>query len=140
MAAPIQVKIDYTRYMQFDRKAVRTAARKGGALLRKEARKLASANRPSAPGEPPGRVTSMLFRSIYGRSSKRGYAMVAGTTAPHAHLLEIGTPNMAARPLMPMALANQRDAVTGLFIDAIGAGCTVIDGSPGVPPKEVEVG
>jgi HK97 gp10 family phage protein len=140
MAGPISVQIDYTRYMQFDRKQVRSAMRKAAATVKKEAKRLAGRKQISAPGNPPGRETGALWRSAYGRASRRGYAMVAGTTSPHAHLVELGTRNMQPRPLMPVALGNVRDKVIGLVEAAIGPGLHAVDGPSTSPPPQVETG
>jgi HK97 gp10 family phage protein len=140
MAGPVKVQVDYTRYMQFDRKAVRGAMRKAAAVVKKEAKRLSSRKAVSLPGQPPGRASGTLFGSAYGRGSRRGYAMVAGTTSPHAHLLELGTRHMEPRPLMSVALANKRDAVVGLLEAAIGPGIFAIDGSPTQAPPKVETG
>jgi HK97 gp10 family phage protein len=140
VAGPINVQIDYTRYMQFDRKQVRSAMRKAAAVVKKEAKRLASRKTMSLPGQPPGRASGTLFQSAYGRASRRGYAMVAGTMSRHAHLVELGTRHMEPRPLMPVALANKRDEVVGLVEAAIGPGIFAIDGSPTQAPQQVETG
>jgi Bacteriophage HK97-gp10, putative tail-component len=140
MAGPINVSVDYTRYMQFDRKVVRSAMRKAAATVKKEAKRLAGRKQMSLPGQPPGRDSGALFQSAYGRGSRRGYAMVAGTTSPHAHLVELGTKHMQPRPLMPVALANKRDAVIGLLEAAIGPGLFAVDGSATQAPPKVETG
>ena len=141
-AGPVQIRIDVTRYMTFDRKEVRKAMRKGAAILRKESKKLATrpGPAPSAPAEPPRRQTSALWRSIYARASRRGYAIVGGTLVPHAHMLEVGTQKMQPRPLMPVGLGKVRDDVIRLLQDAIGSGLTPLEGSPGKAPDRVERG
>lgn len=135
----LSVKIDVS-YVQFDRKAVRAASRKGGQQMRAAIRKLGGGRAVSPPGSPPGRRTGALWRSVYGRASARGYAMVAGTAATHGHFLELGTRRMDARPLVQPAFAGKQSVIIGLYRDAIGKGITATVGAPGQPPAAVEIG
>jgi hypothetical protein len=140
----VKVKFDVTRYMTFDRKKVRAAMRKAAQVLRKDIRQSASRRGVrgsySAPGSPPYRQSGNLYDSIYGRASRRGYAVVAGTLAPHAHLLELGTVNMQARPLVPPSTERRRDEILALLREAIGDGLTAVNGAVGRAPQKVETG
>lgn len=71
-------------------------------------------HRASAPGEPPASLTGYLAKSLrLKRATKRQTRKVAKVSvrAPHAHLLEFGTVNMAPRPFLGPAL-NQARAAT----------------------------
>ena len=150
----IEVSFSSLSYTQFDRRKVRAAMGKAARLIAKALKasigKRSGSGRvyrrgrrnytASAPGHPPVRFTSNLWRSVKGRPSRRGYAMIVETTAPHSHLLELGTRRSAARPSFAAALGNNADAIQGLLREAIGSGLTVTAGSPGQPPKSVEIG
>lgn len=141
-------------YSQFNRSEVRKAFRKAGAAVAKKLK--ASINRrsgggevyrykgktyrASAPGNPPVRLTGNLFRSVKGRASRRGYALVVQALAPHAHLMELGSVRMARRPAFASAFIEARSIVNDLLVAAVGDGLTVTAGQPDSPPKEVETG
>jgi Bacteriophage HK97-gp10, putative tail-component len=141
-------------YLQFDRKAVRKAMREAARTASGQIKQLVSGRNgggvtyvrngrrytASAPGQPPARYTGNLWRSIKGRASSRGYAMIVETLAPHAHLLELGTARMAARPSFAPGMANVAPLLTDLLRGAVDAGITVIAGSEGQAPAKVEVG
>lgn len=150
----VTVRFEYTLYSQFERKAVRSAMGKAARLMAREAKRAAASKsgsgavytargrnyQASAPGQPPVRLTGNLWRSIKGRASRRGYAMVVQTLAPHAHLLELGTRKGAARPLLPPVVEEQAGAVLDLLRVAIADGLTVVTGAVGKAPAKVETG
>lgn len=150
----IDIRFQSLNYLQFNRKAIRSAMGKAARVVAKQVRALAR-NSPgsgrqymvdgrvhtaSRPGEPPARLTGTLAKSIKGRSSKRGYALVVQALAPHAHLLETGTARAGARPYFRPAFASNVDQVQALLVTAYGEGITVTPGAPGKPPKDVETG
>lgn len=72
---------------------------------------------PSAPGEPPKRVTGALMESIdyQVEPSKQQVAVYVGASVQHALYLEFGTSKMAPRPFMRPAVANVSRQIVGLF-------------------------
>ena len=150
----LTVTFESLDYSQFDRKQVRSAMGKGARAVTKELKALVnragSGGRTyvrggrkftaSLPGHAPGRFSGNLFRSMAGRASKRGYALVVQAKAPHAHMMQLGTRNMAPRPAFEAAFAAQAGTVQELLRAAIGDGLHVIAGKPGSPPQSVEVG
>lgn len=125
--AAATVKIEYVAYSVFDRRGVRSAFGKAGRLVAKEAKR-----------EAP-RLTGMLWRSISGRASRRGYAYRVAALAPHAYLVELGTRKMDPRPVLPPAVAAQAGAVLDLLRGAIGDGLVSVTGRAGKAPAKVEV-
>lgn len=59
----------------YDRRTLRKELRKVGSDVRKLARKMVSKRTVSAPGEPPGRVTGTLRRSIKSKVSRSGHSV-----------------------------------------------------------------
>ena len=92
----------------------------------------------SAPGAPPARFTGNLFRSMQGRASRRGYALVVSAIAPHAALLELGTRRMDPRPAFEPTFAD-RGMVVDLLRAAYGSGIVATAGQPGAAPAAVEI-
>lgn len=147
----IKFEFESLDYVQFDRRAVRSAMGKAARIVAKHLkasmgkggggrkRGRGSVHSGSAPGQPPARFTGTLFRSVKGRSSRRGYALVIEAIAPHARLVELGTRRMAPRPAFAPAFTAQRGAIQDLLRAAVGEGLTVIAGKPDQPPKDVEV-
>ena len=78
----LAVGLDFHKTIDYDRKAMRKALNAGGALLRKEARRIVSRKAVSLPGEAPGVVTGRLMRSIgiVKRGSKGGWVKVGPRT------------------------------------------------------------
>jgi hypothetical protein len=73
--------------------------------------------RSSAPGEAPAVQSGMLYKSIRWTRLKLGKEKGARrirATAPHSHLLELGTKSIAPRPSLRPALENSRQ-----FVEAI---------------------
>ncbi len=60
----ISVGLEYHKVIDFDKKKLRGALTKGGADVRKEARRLLARRAVSAPGDMPGELTGRLKRSI----------------------------------------------------------------------------
>lgn len=90
------------------RKGIRNACQGAGKILKKELRTALDNVSPSAPGSAPGVVTGNLRNSVDYVHRKKNpgheYTIVGhaknskGFSGNHAHLLENGTVNMAARP------------------------------------------
>jgi hypothetical protein len=136
----ISIKFASINYTQFDRKGIRSAMGKASRLVAKQLK--ATINKRgtvSAPGEPPARQSGGLLRSVKGRASRRGYALVVSAIAPHAHPLEGGYKHAAARPYFAPTFAGQADAIQSLLRDAIDQGITVTSGAPGSAPRAVEI-
>jgi hypothetical protein len=143
----IQVKFAEINYSQFDRRHVRSAMGRGAramaARMREQVRgsgtgEVYGRHTASAPGQPPARYTGRLMRTIRGRASRRGYALVVSTVAPHAALLELGTRHMEPRPAWEPTFAD-RDLVVGLLRGAYAAAITATPGQVGRPPRSVEI-
>lgn len=80
---------------------------------------------PSAPGEPPKKVSTRLFQSIATQVERDDRAIVGriGTNVEYARRLELGftgtdsagrTVDQAERPFLRPALRNNRDALNRL--------------------------
>lgn len=81
--------------------SMRGKLRRAGGEARKTLReKVSTRSRRSSPGQPPGRRTGTLMRSIRYRTRGRGsqLALRLFATAWYAKLLERGTQKMRARP------------------------------------------
>lgn len=116
----LAVGLDFHKTIDYDRKAMRRALNAGGALVRKEARRLLSRKAVSLPGEVPGTVTGRLMRSIgiVSRGSKGGWVKVAPRAIKgsvfYPAFLFYGSPKtgLAKRAnFMTQALANQSEPV-----------------------------
>lgn len=149
----LQMKIEFVGYTQFQRKHVRSAMGKGARVVAAELKR--SVNRrgggrvyqrrggshnASAPGQPPARFTGNLFRSMQGRASRRGYAIVVSAFAQHARMLELGWRSAAPRPAFEPAFTRKGGDIVGLLRTAVSVGLTATSGEPGRAPAEVEVG
>ena len=147
----IQVKFEEINYSQFDRRFVRSAmgraSRAMAAKLREQVRGSGSGRlyrrgrrvyTASAPGQPPARYTGNLMRSMKGRPSRRGYALVVSALAPHSALLELGSRNVEPRPYFEPTFAD-RELVIGLLRSAYAAATVATPGQVGRPPRTVEI-
>jgi len=147
----IQVTWKELNYVQFDRRAIRSAFGKAARTMAGNLRKTASgggggvtyriggrSHTASTPGGPPARFTGNLVRSMKGRASRRGYALVVSAIAPHAHLLELGARHMAARPAFAPVFAD-RSLILGLLQTAYAQAPVGTPGSPGAAPRTVEI-
>ncbi len=76
---------------------------------------------PSAPGEPPARVSGELMDSVAYEvvESDRGLVVLVGASAPYALALEYGTRRMAARPFLRPSLAEMEPLIARIFHDAL---------------------
>ena len=76
---------------------------------------------PSAPGEPPARVSGELMDSVaYGvTGTGRGPSLAVGAGAPYALALEYGTRRMAPRPFLRPALAEMEEEIARIFYGAL---------------------
>lgn len=74
----LEVGLRFHKIIDYDRKALRKALREGGAMVRKEARRIVSKRAVSLPGEAPGSRTGALKRAIgvVGRGSKGGWIKI----------------------------------------------------------------
>lgn len=78
----IDVGLEFHKTIDFDKKKLRGALTKGGADVRKEARRLLARRAVSAPGEVPGEVTGRLKRAIgvVSRGTGGGWVKIAPRT------------------------------------------------------------
>lgn len=147
----ISVKFSELNYSQFDRRQIRSAFGKAARVMTRNLKTTASGggggitytirgrqHTASAPGSPPARFTGNLLKSMKGRASRRGYALVVSAVAPHAHLLELGTVRAAARPFFAPTFAD-RGVVIAALQAAYAAASVATPGAPGSPPREVEI-
>ena len=147
----IQVKFAEISYSQFDRRHVRSAMGRaaramaarmkqtvGGSGTGAEYRRGSRQHTASQPGRPPARYTGRLLRSMRGRASRRGYALVVSSVAPHAHLLELGSARMDPRPAWAPTFVDN-DLILGLLKSAYSAAIQATPGAVGRPPKSVEI-
>lgn len=124
----LAVGLDFHKTIDYDRSAMRRALRAGGALVRKEARRLLSRAAVSSPGEMPGKETGRLIRSIGVVSSGRkgGWIKIGPRTikgsAFYPAFLFYGSDkrNIAKRAnFMGQALTNQAEPVRTLVRAAL---------------------
>jgi hypothetical protein len=147
----IQIRFAELNYTQFDRRQVRSAMGKGARAMARRMKQVVGSSgsgvqyrrggrvyTASAPGAPPARFTGNLFRSMQGRASRRGYALVVSAIAPHAALLELGTRRMDPRPAFEPTFAD-RGMVVDLLRAAYGSGIVATAGQPGAAPAAVEI-
>jgi hypothetical protein len=147
----IKVKFAELSYSQFDRRQVRSAFGKAsramaarlkttvggggsGAVYRVRGRTYTA----SGPGSPPVKFTGNLLKSMRGRASRRGYALVVSAVAPHAALLELGTARMEPRPYFEPTFSDT-EMIVGLLRAAYATAPVATPGSPGSPPATVEI-
>lgn len=149
----ISIEFSSLSYVQFDRRKVRSAMGKAARIVAKSLKQsvgkrggggrvyLRNGKRytASTPGDAPVRLTGNLWRSVKGRPSRRGYAMIVSATAPHAHLLELGMRFSKPRPAFGPAFAMHFGQIQDLLRAAVGDGLTVTAGTPGQPPRATEV-
>jgi hypothetical protein len=147
----ITVKFEELDYSQFDRRQVRSAMGRAARALTnvlkgqvkgggagETYRRNGREHTASAPGQPPARYTGTLLRSMKGRASRRGYALVVAAVAPHAALLELGSRHTEPRPYFAPTFTD-RDLVVGLLRTAYARAVTTVPGQVGRPPKTVEI-
>lgn len=74
----LEVGLQFHKIIDYDRKALRKALLEGGALVRKEARRIVSRRAVSLPGDAPGSRTGALKRAIgvVGKGSKGGWIKI----------------------------------------------------------------
>lgn len=72
---------------------------------------------PSAPGEPPKKVSARLFNSIFTQVArlKNEVLGIVGSNAAYARALELGTKNMKPRPYLRPALLNNITKVRAIL-------------------------
>lgn len=72
----VEVKTpDGFKFFDFDKKVIRKALREVGRDVRKESRQLISKRAVSRPGEPPGKQSGELQRSVKATLSKSGHSV-----------------------------------------------------------------
>ena len=72
---------------------------------------------PSKPGEPPKKVSSMLFASIFTVVKRVGdqvYGFI-GSNKKYARALELGTSTMEARPFFRPTITKNRDRIAKIL-------------------------
>lgn len=69
---------------------------------------------PSAPGEPPHKLTGHLQRSITYRMSPDRMQAFVGSNLAYAGHLELGTSKMAARPFLRPTLAEEQAPLSNI--------------------------
>jgi phage gpG-like protein len=88
---------------------------------------------PSAPGEPPKKVSTRLYGSIHSKvqRERRSVGAIVGSNMAYARRLELGFTGvdrkgrryrMAARPYLRPALANTRGQVAAILGVGTGVG------------------
>ena len=131
----IRITVDGFDRFLFDKRELKAAIRKGGAVVRKEARRLIASRAISAAGEIPGYQSGAMSRSIKIKiGSGGGYARVMPTKtsemgpAYYPAFLMVGT-RRGLRPrkdFMVKALDNKqseiRAAITAALANAIRTG------------------
>ena len=72
---------------------------------------------PSAPGEPPRKVTSRLFHSMAKAVVRTPHEVIGayGSNVEYSFFLELGTRKMAPRPHLRPALQKNRSRVLRFF-------------------------
>lgn len=80
----LAVGLDFHKTIDYDRRAMRRALGRGGAVIRKTARRLVSRRAVSNPGEFPGMESGALRRAIgiVSRGSKGGWVKVGVRSIP----------------------------------------------------------
>jgi hypothetical protein len=147
----IQIKWAELNYTQFDRRGIRSAMGKAARIMARQMKQVVGGSgsgtqyrrggrvyTASAPGAPPARFSGNLFRSMQGRASRRGYALVVSAVAPHAALLELGTGRMDPRPAFEPTF-SQAGFVVDLLRAAYANGVVGTPGQPGAAPAVVEI-
>lgn len=82
----------YLKSIESDlRKSQKRALKRAALHLKKKVREKLRNVSPSAPGQPPGKVSGDLLKGIGTKSLKDSELIGAGPPAQHAHLLEFGT-------------------------------------------------
>ncbi len=76
---------------------------------------------PSAPGEPPARVSGELMDSVAYEvaDTGKGVSVMVGAAASYALALEYGTRRMAPRPFLRPALAEMEEEIARIFYGAL---------------------
>jgi hypothetical protein len=120
--------LEFHKFFDYDRKAMRKALVKGGGEVRKEARRLLARAAISGAGEIPGLQTGRLRRSIgqisigsKGGWVKYGPRTISGSVFYPAFLF-YGSPKtgLAKRAnYMEVALLNKREAVRAAIREAL---------------------
>ena len=82
-------------------------------FLEADIKKSLTGKSPSSPGEPPGKITGTLGRSITHEVEKKPGRIVGrvGTNITYAVPLEFGTSKMAARPFIRPGLERNKERV-----------------------------
>lgn len=126
------------RRIDFNKRQLRKALRKGAQLVRREGRKLAGKkqgsgrryrvwgdipHQASSPGAPPAKLTGALQRSIFYRTLDRdGLSLSVGPSVRrvfYARFLAFGTQKMEARPFMEEALSRHEGPIRNLLRGAL---------------------
>ena len=147
----IQIRFAELNYTQFDRRGIRSAMGKSARVMARKMKQVVGGSgsgvqysrggrvhTASAPGAPPARFTGNLFRSMQGRASHRGYALVVSAIAPHAALVELGTRRMDPRPAFEPTF-SQSGMIVDLLRAAYANGVVGTPGQPGAAPATVEI-
>ena len=72
---------------------------------------------PSAPGDPPKKITGTLQRSIAHEMSPDRKQAFVGSNMEYAFYLELGTSKMAARPFLRSTLMAERDKIAKIIAE-----------------------
>lgn len=130
MSDPIEAHVGLVghKIIDYDRRAMRKALRKGAADVRKEARRIVSRRAVSQAGEFPGLQTGALKRAIgiVGRGSKGGWIKVGVKSIPgsafYPAFLFYGSPQTGLEKrgnFMTAALAARRESVRAMVQEAL---------------------
>jgi len=86
-------------------------------FLEADIKKSLTGKSPSAPGEPPGKKSGTLGRSVTHEVEKTSHGVVGrvGTNITYAVPLEFGTSKMAARPFMRPGLERNKSKIAKII-------------------------
>ena len=124
----VQVGLEFHKIIDYDRKAMRRALVKGGAEVRKAARRLVSRRAISRPGEFPATQTGALKRAIgiVSKGSKGGWVKVGVRSIPNSAyypaFLFYGSPKNGLEKrgnFMVAALDQKREGVRNMIRAAL---------------------
>ena len=129
---PVRIKWRGRRYKQQLRARAETAMKRAGVYLNGETRKAISRSQPyvikngryrglapSAPGEPPKRLSGTLFKSINDRviATAKDVRARIGAFTPYSRALELGAPKrgLAPRPYLSSTLSKFGKSALAIF-------------------------
>ncbi|CAK0771396.1 conserved hypothetical protein [Gammaproteobacteria bacterium] len=134
MTIDFRITVEGFDRLKFDKKQLRAAIRKGGTVVRKEARRLIASRAVSLPGQFPGYQSGAMSRSIKVKiGSRGGYALIKpyktsemGENFYPAYLIYGTSRGLKPRKdFMVSALDNKQTEIRGAISAALAAGLGV---------------